>query len=150
MVAWADHSWPSVKCYAHTEYVYNMPNLYCSIVLQQNSIFNAYFTTRWIAEQVEIDSFGKINWIIDQLYIFKKTFVTRNLKSLPICFFTCSRIFTQTRLHRSYLLFMIPEWHSFFTMIMLSTDYGHRMARSLILCGSNSKPNPKWTFGMWI
>ena len=36
MVARADHS---VKCYAHTEHVYNMPNLYCStIILQQNSI----------------------------------------------------------------------------------------------------------------
>ena len=31
-----------------------------------------------------------------------------------------------------------------------TTDYGHTMAQSLILCGPNSNPNPKWIFGMWI
>ena len=32
------------------------------------------------------------------------------------------------------------------------TDYGHTMAKSLILCGtnSNSNPNPKSIFGIWI
>ena len=27
------------------------------------------------------------------------------------------------------------------------TDYGHMKAKSLILCGSNSNPNPKQIFG---
>ena len=28
-----------------------------------------------------------------------------------------------------------------------STDYGHTKANSLVLCGSNSNPNPKYSFG---
>ena len=28
--------------------------------------------------------------------------------------------------------------------MLSSTDYGHTMAKSLILCGPNSNPNPKW------
>ena len=31
-----------------------------------------------------------------------------------------------------------------------TTDYGHTEAKSLILCGPNSNPNPKLIFGMWI
>ena len=30
------------------------------------------------------------------------------------------------------------------------TDYGHTMAKSLILCGPNSNPNPKSIFGIWL
>ena len=31
-----------------------------------------------------------------------------------------------------------------------ATDYGHTKAKSLIICGPNSNPNPKKLFGMWI
>ena len=31
-----------------------------------------------------------------------------------------------------------------------SMDYGHTMAKSQILCGPNSNPNPQKIFGMWI
>ena len=31
-----------------------------------------------------------------------------------------------------------------------STDYGHTMAKSLILCSPNSNPNPKLIFEIWI
>ena len=34
--------------------------------------------------------------------------------------------------------------------IYISTDYGYIKAKSLILCGPNSNPNPPKIFGMWI
>jgi hypothetical protein len=34
--------------------------------------------------------------------------------------------------------------------IVFVTDYGHTMAKSLILCGPNSNLNPKSIYGIWI
>ena len=36
------------------------------------------------------------------------------------------------------------------TVLAAITDYGHTMAKSLILCRPNSNPNPKQIFGIWM
>ena len=45
---------------------------------------------------------------------------------------------------------MIDKWPKYSGHFLAnSTNYGHLMAKSLILCSPNSNPKPKWIFGMW-
>jgi hypothetical protein len=47
---------------------------------------------------------------------------------------------------------LVSEPHDLWVLLWvgLVTDYRHTMAKSLILCGPNSNPNPKEIFGIWI
>ena len=82
---------------------------------------------------------------------------------MPQIFFSHSIFLALTLSHRHFLaldshLSCIFLWQKGTSRCMitvrpdrpLATDYGHTMAKSLILCCPNSNSNPKWIFGIKV
>ena len=86
-------------------------------------------------------------------FVYKNYFLLLFWHSKQYLYTTCSEVVFFREFNELSLVILWINWfknESFWHRFTCNTEYGHKKAKSLILCGSNANPNRKLIFGMWI